>query len=144
SLPTYPFAKERYWVPQKVMLSNASEQHVLAETATLNPGPSAAGELQSQREHALTELISAQLKIARKELERDTPLSAFGFDSITLTEFSRVLNQKYGVSMTPAMFLKYTTVAKLAGYLARAQPAGLVPTFEVTAAMRTDAGTVSP
>ncbi|UAW64836.1 SDR family NAD(P)-dependent oxidoreductase [Mycoavidus sp. HKI] len=144
SLPTYPFAKERYWVPQKVMLSNASEQHVLAETATLNPGPSAAGELQSQREHALTELISAQLKIARKELERDTPLSAFGFDSITLTEFSRVLNQKYGVSMTPAMFLKYTTVAKLAGYLARTQPAGLVPTFEVTAAMPTDAGTVSP
>ncbi|UUM22231.1 SDR family NAD(P)-dependent oxidoreductase [Mycoavidus sp. SF9855] len=144
SLPTYPFAKERYWVPQKVMLPNASEQHVLAETATLNPGPSAAGDLQSQIEHALTELISAQLKIARKELERDTPLSAFGFDSITLTEFSRVLNQKYGVSMTPAMFLKYTTVAKLAGYLARAQPAGLVPMFEVTAAMRTDAGTVSP
>ncbi|KAG0319429.1 hypothetical protein BGZ97_002174 [Linnemannia gamsii] len=56
----------------------------------------AVDELQLQVEHALTELVSVQLKIARESLQRDTPLSEFGFDSITLTEFGNALHQNAG------------------------------------------------
>ncbi len=73
----------------------------------------------SQIEHALKGMISAQLKIACEELERDTPLSEFGFDSITLTVFGAVLDQKYSLSLSPTIFFEYSTIAALAGYLAK-------------------------
>ncbi|KAF9396675.1 hypothetical protein CPC16_010246, partial [Podila verticillata] len=92
----------------------------------------AGDELQSRVEYALTGLISAQLKIAREELERDTPLSEFGFESITLTEFGNALHQKYGLALSPTIFFEYSTIAALAGYLLREHRAVLAPAFAAT------------
>ncbi|UUM22295.1 SDR family NAD(P)-dependent oxidoreductase [Mycoavidus sp. SF9855] len=164
SLPTYPFAKEHYWVPQKlaqggpehqlhrpIQRPDLSEQHLTtiptsdldqARCAELNTG--AVGRPQMQLEHILTGLISAQLKIAREELERDVAFSEFGFDSVILTEFSRTLNQKYGLSLSPAMFFKYSTIAKLADYFTRQHPALHAQAFGVTAASYANNDVVPP
>ncbi|KAG0289214.1 hypothetical protein BGZ97_006522, partial [Linnemannia gamsii] len=162
SLPTYPFAQEQYWVPQTAPQAESERQsHSLAQrpdlsqprlskilTSDLDEAPAklngaAASEFQRQVEDVLTGLVSAQLKVAREELGRDIPLSEFGFDSTMLTEFSGALNQKYGLSLSPAMFFKYSTIAKLVDYLVREQPAGLASAFEMAATNWVDRDTVS-
>ncbi|WP_105393886.1 type I polyketide synthase [Burkholderia cepacia] len=84
-----------------------------------------------QVERALTELVSVHLKIAREELDRDTPLSEFGFDSITLTSFSHTLNARYGLRLSPTVFFEAPTIATLAAYLVREHRTELAPEFEV-------------
>ncbi|KAF9369093.1 hypothetical protein CPC16_004771, partial [Podila verticillata] len=107
-------------------------------------GSAAVGELQSKIEHALTGLISAQLKIAREELERDTPFSEFGYDSITLTGFGIALTQEYSLALSPTIFFEHPTIATLADYLAREYQTVLASAFAVTAIICPDDSTLSP
>ncbi|KAF9370098.1 hypothetical protein CPC16_003967, partial [Podila verticillata] len=103
-------------------------------------------ELQSQIEHVLRGMISAQLKLAREELERDAPFSEFGYDSVMLTGFGNTLNEKYCLALSPTIFFEYPTIAALAGYLAREHQAQLAPAFVVTmtAQIRPQGDTVAP
>ena len=65
----------------------------------------------------LSTLIGQVLKIERKRIDRTTNLTEFGFDSISLAEFARILSQYYGLSITPALFFGYPTLERLANYL---------------------------
>ena len=91
-----------------------------------------------QIERALKGLIAAHLKIPQGELDRDTPLKEFGFDSITLTSFGQVLNQRYGLELSPTVFFEAPTIGALAEYLvrehraAREHRAVLAGVFEAT------------
>ncbi|KAG0279775.1 hypothetical protein BGZ97_009508, partial [Linnemannia gamsii] len=129
-------------------LRTACEPPMLpAATAVLAVAdPAAVGELQPQIEHALTGMISAQLKIAREELERDMPFSEFGFDSVMLTGFGNALNQKYSLALSPTIFFEYSTITALAGYLVREHQAQLAPelTATVAAQLRPEGGAVAP
>ncbi|UAW63413.1 SDR family NAD(P)-dependent oxidoreductase [Mycoavidus sp. HKI] len=131
-------------VQATVRAPGASERHLPVTATVLNASLSTAGELSSRLESALSEVISAQLKIAREELERNTPLSEFGFDSITLTGFSHALNQKYGLTLSPTIFFEYSTIATLAAYLAREHQAMLAPAFVVSEQICPDIGAVLP
>ncbi|WP_128575868.1 acyl carrier protein [Pseudomonas piscis] len=64
-------------------------------------------------------MISDYLKIAREELDRNTPFGEFGFDSIASTAFTRLLNERYGLDMGPSEFFETPTIAALASYLAQ-------------------------
>ncbi len=114
----------------------AQEQRAVIAPAAATLGandPATAGEVRLRLESELTGLISAQLKIAQEKLKRDRPFSELGFDSITLTAFSNALNQKYSVSLSPAVFFEYSTIAILADYLTREHQAVIAPMFAVTA-----------
>ncbi|AJQ95707.1 SDR family NAD(P)-dependent oxidoreductase [Gynuella sunshinyii] len=65
----------------------------------------------------LSECISALLDIALENIDIDEELSAFGFDSLTLTGFTNRLNDHYGLSLSPTLFFEYPTVRQLADYL---------------------------
>ncbi|ERO59992.1 SDR family NAD(P)-dependent oxidoreductase [Pseudomonas piscis] len=78
-----------------------------------------AQELATQVEAAITQMISDYLKIAREELDRNTPFGEFGFDSIASTAFTRLLNERYGLDMAPSEFFETPTIAALASYLAQ-------------------------
>ncbi|MCP4023259.1 MAG: SDR family NAD(P)-dependent oxidoreductase, partial [Desulfobacteraceae bacterium] len=71
-------------------------------------------------EQTLLEMIAALLKISRQDLDPDSGLSEFGFDSITFSEFSNQLNETYHLELLPTIFFEYPTVSKLAAYLSRA------------------------
>ncbi|HDR9511781.1 TPA: SDR family NAD(P)-dependent oxidoreductase, partial [Burkholderia cepacia] len=110
-----------------------------AEAVPVQSGPSLDslnasqdGELATQVERALTELVSVHLKIGREELDRDTPLSEFGFDSIALTSFSHTLNARYGLRLSPTVFFEAPTIAALATYLVREHRTELATAFSVT------------
>ena len=70
-------------------------------------------------ERALRGLVATHLKLRPEALERDIPLSKFGFDSITLTSFGQTLNQAYGLQLSPTVFFEAPTIGALAEYLVR-------------------------
>ena len=66
---------------------------------------------------ALVNQIAAQLHVKQEDIELSAEFSEFGFDSISLTEFSNSLNQVYGLQLNPTIFFEYPTVATLVDHL---------------------------
>ncbi|WP_289711021.1 beta-ketoacyl synthase N-terminal-like domain-containing protein, partial [Desulfosporosinus nitroreducens] len=66
---------------------------------------------------ALLKIVSKLLKIKIEDIDADTELSEYGFDSIALTEFSNKLNQEYKIGLNPAIFFEYPTLHSFAEYL---------------------------
>ena len=64
----------------------------------------------------LKEIINKLLRIPREKIERDVNLASFGFNSLSLTQLAIQLIKHYGISITPALFFGYSTIAKLAQY----------------------------
>ena len=67
----------------------------------------------------IKELISNLLKISRDKLDSEENLSEFGFDSISLAEFSKVLTDHYSIEITPSLFFGHSTVEKLTQYFSK-------------------------
>ncbi|WP_261627228.1 beta-ketoacyl synthase N-terminal-like domain-containing protein, partial [Pseudoalteromonas holothuriae] len=65
----------------------------------------------------LVEGIQELLKLPREHVQLFTELSEFGFDSISLTAFSNLINEKLRLDTTPAMFFEYTSVDELSDYI---------------------------
>lgn len=57
------------------------------------------------------------LQIPLEEMEDDGNLADFGYDSITLAEFSTSLSKIFGEKITPDVFFSYPTLSRLCGYL---------------------------
>ncbi len=70
----------------------------------------------------LKQLASGQLKIARELLDADENLADFGFDSISLADFSRVLNGHYAIDLTPAVFYSHPSLCRLQAFLLSEYP----------------------
>jgi acyl transferase domain-containing protein/NAD(P)-dependent dehydrogenase (short-subunit alcohol dehydrogenase family)/acyl carrier protein len=64
-------------------------------------------------------IASDLLKIAPERLEWHVNLAEYGFDSITLARFARLLTGHFAVEITPAVFFDHETIAKVAGFLLR-------------------------
>ncbi|WP_346836346.1 SDR family NAD(P)-dependent oxidoreductase [Ralstonia solanacearum] len=65
----------------------------------------------------LRDLASRPLKAERHTLGDDTNLADFGFDSISLAEYARLLSHHYGLKLTPELFFSHATLAKIAAHL---------------------------
>ena len=92
-------------------------------TSPSQPAPSAA--LPQQVGQALVGLVSALIKVRPEDIDGDTALSEYGFDSVSLTEFGNAINQRYQLSLQPTIFFEYPTLDGLTGYLLREHPASL-------------------
>lgn len=65
----------------------------------------------------LKEHVSKLLIIPREKIDKEDNLADFGFDSISLGEFSESLTNYYGIEITPVLFFAYSTLSKLIQYL---------------------------
>ncbi|MGD0098084.1 MAG: SDR family NAD(P)-dependent oxidoreductase [Terracidiphilus sp.] len=71
-----------------------------------------------ERVHAfLIDAVSQMMKIKTEDIDLDAELSRFGFDSISLTGFSKYLNQELQIGLTPAAFFENPTLRGLGAYL---------------------------
>jgi amino acid adenylation domain-containing protein len=69
-------------------------------------------------ERMLLEAVASLMKFDIRDLEPDAEWNDYGFDSISLTDFSNRLNQKYRLDLTPTVFFEHSTAAALAAWLA--------------------------
>ena len=51
------------------------------------------------------------------EIDLETELNEYGFDSITFTEFANYLNKKYSLDLMPTLFYEHTTLLDVSQYL---------------------------
>ena len=86
---------------------------------------------------ALRHSVSDLLKIRIGEIDAETPLSEYGFDSITFTQFANHLNQIYQLDLTPPLFYEYSTIEQLAQYLHTNYASTLIPYFDTVSPMGT-------
>src|SRR6516165_8508354 len=63
-------------------------------------------------EQDLTRLVSQQLKVDPTVLDPETNLNEYGFDSISLGEFSSILNERYQLDLTPGDLVEHSTLAQ--------------------------------
>lgn len=68
---------------------------------------------------ALMQIVSAQLKVAPDDLAPDLELTEYGYDSISFTQLANLLNDRFGLTLTPTVFFEHATLGKLAAYFAR-------------------------
>src|SRR6185369_13904947 len=61
--------------------------------------------------------VSDLIKVGVEELDIDSELSEYGFDSISFTELAHRLNQLYGLELMPTIFFEHPTVGEFARYL---------------------------
>ncbi|WP_245880859.1 beta-ketoacyl synthase N-terminal-like domain-containing protein, partial [Streptomyces zhaozhouensis] len=65
----------------------------------------------------LRDTVSGVLAIPHKKVDPEENLAEFGFDSISLADFSRELTGRFGFEVTPDVFFGYPTLNRLLDYL---------------------------
>ena len=60
--------------------------------------------------------VSIVTKINQNQLNTTENLTDYGFDSISLSKFARILTVHFGLEITPAIFFSATTISKLSDY----------------------------
>ncbi|MFP5391495.1 MAG: SDR family NAD(P)-dependent oxidoreductase, partial [Gammaproteobacteria bacterium] len=109
--------------------------------------PVVEGDLQAPVLAHLRREVARILQVAEADIDPHEELSAYGFDSINLTELGNRLNEQYALPaerpLNPTIFFEYPTLAAFAGHLAGAyheqaaarHGAGSAPTPAPTPAM---------
>ncbi|MFP3633770.1 SDR family NAD(P)-dependent oxidoreductase [Bacillus sp. SIMBA_033] len=70
----------------------------------------------------LKHMISGILKVKEDEIDAESEMRDYGFDSVSFTQFANELNKMYGLELTPAVFFEYPTVFSFAQYLLTEHP----------------------
>ncbi|TAL41542.1 MAG: SDR family NAD(P)-dependent oxidoreductase, partial [Methylovulum sp.] len=119
SLPAYPFAKERYWLTDRSKAAPACRlqtpeptAQTLMRGATVTPG----GHIEQRVTEDLQALVGSVLKIPVDRLNTRSNLADFGFESVSLAEFAQLLGRHYRLEISPALFFRHASLAKLAQY----------------------------
>jgi NAD(P)-dependent dehydrogenase (short-subunit alcohol dehydrogenase family) len=92
----------------------------------------------------LLHMTSDWLKVPTEQIDAETPLTDYGFDSITFTGFANRLNHIYQLDLTPAVFFEHATIERLAQYLQTTYAATLASHFTATSAEVTAQQTAAP
>jgi acyl transferase domain-containing protein/acyl carrier protein len=67
----------------------------------------------------LSRIVMDFLKLDAADIDLDAILLELGFDSIGLTSFSNLVNEKYGLDITPVVFFEYPNIREIARHLAK-------------------------
>ena len=89
-----------------------------ASAAATAPAAGEDGDLAILVQGALSQIVMDFLKIDADDVDLDTILLDLGFDSIGLTSFSNMVNDKYGLDITPVLFFEYPSIREIAKHLA--------------------------
>jgi polyketide synthase PksN len=67
--------------------------------------------------HDVIKIVAGIVKVSENDIDIDAEMSEYGFDSITITEFTNKVNAKYGTSLTPASFYEHGSISSMVKYL---------------------------
>ncbi|WP_394832292.1 SDR family NAD(P)-dependent oxidoreductase [Pendulispora rubella] len=97
-----------------------AERHVQPGPEAAPVTPSAAietGDLLDKVQQNLIQVICEATKLRAGDLDVESELSEYGFDSISFTDLANRLNQRYGLGLTPTIFFEYSSIGSFAKYL---------------------------
>ncbi len=132
SLPTYPFAGERYWVPQTVDQTGAqtwNTVHALRTDASSGfpearecpeslPGPEI---LTAVSVEYLKLLVAEETKIPVGKVNPRVDFGELGLDSIMIARLNEIIEKRFGKSDI-ALFFKHNTIQSLGAHFAAKYP----------------------
>jgi acyl transferase domain-containing protein/tryptophanase len=130
-LPTYPFARERYWVgavpavaPRSTAATTAARlpwrqtnTSDLRQPSYSSPFTDGGEDLRAWVQNELSQMVMEALKLGAGDISPDKMLMDLGFDSIGLTTFANAINEKYQLDITPVLFFDYPSIGEIAKYL---------------------------
>ncbi|MBV9495270.1 MAG: methyltransferase, partial [Acidobacteria bacterium] len=145
-LPTYPFARERHWLdaPKQTRATVAPVRIAAAPVATRTE-PSIAhfvaidGDLRATLVSDLSAMVRALLNLGDAHVPTDKVLIDLGLDSLGLTSFTKAINERYSLDITPVLFFDYPSIDEIARHLSEeygtriAQPAATQQTIAIAA-----------
>ncbi|MES2929538.1 MAG: SDR family NAD(P)-dependent oxidoreductase [Pseudomonadota bacterium] len=68
----------------------------------------------------LLQLVSDVLKVDVADIDADTDMADYGFDSISLLKFGDLINEKFSVELSATIYFEYPTLSGIAAFLASA------------------------
>ncbi|PGD97837.1 SDR family NAD(P)-dependent oxidoreductase [Bacillus wiedmannii] len=68
-------------------------------------------------EQDLLSIVANILKINQQDIYLDEEMSEFGFDSLSLTDFSNKVNEKFNIDIVPAILFEYSRLDSVVEYL---------------------------
>ncbi|QPV76170.1 type I polyketide synthase [Bacillus velezensis] len=114
----------------QVMVAEGDEKRIRKNLMPETPEPSRSIHV-SRKTHVhmpnkvqaeLKHMISGILKVKEEEIDAESEMRDYGFDSVSFTQFANELNKMYGLELTPAVFFEYPTVFRFAQYLLTEHP----------------------
>lgn len=88
------------------------------QTAAVASGAGTGVPLAAWFQEELTQIVIDFLKLDPADMAADKILLELGFDSIGLTTFANMVNDKFGLDITPILFFDYPSVGEIAKHLA--------------------------
>jgi polyketide synthase PksN len=128
-------------VRQKLLATTDSTPTV---TKLVSPRTDSAAGIEGLQDKVLALLmrsVSKLLKVKLEDIDPDTELIEYGFDSITLTQFGNTFNQEYQLELTPTVFFEHTTLRSFARYLIENHRDAFASRLSVPASIESAAGT---
>ncbi|MES2824542.1 MAG: SDR family NAD(P)-dependent oxidoreductase [Pseudomonadota bacterium] len=86
-------------------------------SAAVAPPQGADGNLQLLVQNALSKIVMDFLKIDASDIDLDSILLDLGFDSIGLTTFANLVNEKYLLDVTPVLFFEYPSIREISKFI---------------------------
>ncbi|PEW08370.1 SDR family NAD(P)-dependent oxidoreductase, partial [Bacillus cereus] len=151
SLPTYPFARERYWIPKVEKMTDfpvftkngGGREQVVKEnelTTTLSISQdnvsrqqsrmNIQNELKNNTVNYFKKLLSSISNIPVGQIESDVPLETYGIDSIMIKQLAGELEKTFGF-ISPTIFFEYQDINALARYLVKQYQEKLIELFHL-------------
>jgi polyketide synthase PksN len=126
--------EDQVWVVSgnaKQLLENQTASKPIVTPKSLQGIPETAlsSDLLEKVQAALIQAVSKQTRVSSEQVNTEKELSEYGFDSIMFTQFTRDLNQRYGLDLSPAIVFEYPTLKDLAQHLASAYETVLAERF---------------
>ncbi|MES9524662.1 condensation domain-containing protein [Streptomyces capoamus] len=115
-LPTYPFARERYWVPEPAQpgLAAVPAPPARPEPVAVPPAPAPAEVTEAGVVASVVTWLAGILAVPAERIETGESLIRYGFDSINAVALRTAILQSYGVDLAPRAVFESGTVEDLA------------------------------
>ncbi|NUR60147.1 MAG: SDR family NAD(P)-dependent oxidoreductase [Catenulispora sp.] len=118
SLALYPFARDRYWVPEVVRHAAVPLEVIPEPEREPAPTPEPVADRNMPDVHGIiVSAMAAVLEVPPEEFVLDVPHLDFGIDSILAVEIVDRVNRQLGVDLRPTDFFNHATLRRLVAHV---------------------------
>jgi 3-oxoacyl-(acyl-carrier-protein) synthase/acyl carrier protein len=120
TLPTYPFARNRYWAgyPTVSMASAVASPAAAVEQADEASSEGTGAVSVTDIKHYIVDFLSQRLNLPEEKLQHNKNLQIYGVDSIVGIQLARALQKRFSIALPGRVLFQYPTIDAIAEHLA--------------------------